>query len=147
MSTSLLLALLETQVDDEPDYSNEYNQWVRGDPSIKDRMLDALYDVLQSAISMRMAAGGALGTLLARTLSNDDKEGLADAKLKLRSELRYELIKRFNALKAQHPSGPSSSARRPQSSPVYPGSPSTSRPGDEALHNLLDLILQGLRKL
>jgi hypothetical protein len=149
MSTSLLLALLETQGNEEPDYSKEYDQWARGDPDRKKLMLDALYEVLQSTINMRMSASGALGTVLARALSNDRREGLADAKLNLRGELRYELIKRFNALKEQYPLGPSSGGRGvPQRRP-YPdqGGLSATPLVDEALHQLLDIILQGIRKL
>ena len=144
MSTSLLLALLETHGNEEPDYSGEYVQWARGDPNRKRLMLDHLYDVLQSTTVMEMPASGALGTVLARTLSDEQKDGLAEAKLLLRAALRYEMVKRFNALKEQYPQDIYSNIRSTSPGGTRPSVRSTS-PGDEILHQLLELILQRIR--
>jgi hypothetical protein len=145
MSTSLLLALLETHGNEEPDYSGEYQQWARGDPNRKRLMLDQLYDVLRATTVMGMPASNALGTVLARTLSNEPKEGLAEAKLVLRAELKYEMVKRFRVLKEQYPAEPYSNRLHMPSGSIYPNSPSMS-PGNEVFHQLLELILQRLQK-
>jgi hypothetical protein len=144
MSTSLLLALLETHGNQEPDYSGEYVQWARGDPNRKRLMLNQLYDVLQSTTVMGMPASNALGTVLARTLSDDPREGLAEAKLVLRATLKYELVKRFNALKEQYPVGSYLGARSTSQVGSYP-SDRSSQPLGDVLYQLLELILQRMR--
>jgi hypothetical protein len=110
MSTSLLLALLETHKGDEgPDRSADYRAWIGsewngqeytgGVGERRELMMRELYDVLQEAI-IRAISGPAsvpLGTVLARTLT-DETTGLREAAARLRAILRPELVRRLDRL-------------------------------------------------
>jgi hypothetical protein len=120
MSTSLLLALLEAHEPNEPDRSRDYYNWIRaqwdgtkwnyGSSERRDLMLRELYEVLRSTININMtlpyetmpAESGALGTVLARTLTDDQRPGLPAAAKRLRAALKRELLKRLDALIANH---------------------------------------------
>jgi hypothetical protein len=112
MANSLLLGLLETQEANEPDRIHDYldwigaqwdgKEWTNGSPERQDLMLRELYDALQSIIAMKKRPSGDLGTVLAKTLTDDPGPGLSQAARRLRAELRSELLRRFDALIATH---------------------------------------------
>jgi len=144
MSTSLLLALLASHGKDEEDYSGEYERLVAKAPRIRELMMEELYKELQSTLVQETTASDVLGTLLARTLSDDSGAGLAQAKSTLRATLKFRMDRRFRALKDQYFTGspPGQSATRPKA--LYPG-PLSTPPIDEVLHQLLEIIIQRMR--
>ena len=115
MSISLLLALLEAHGDTEADRSRDYykfieatwdgTRWAGGNPDKKELVLAELYTALQEAIGMAVPGSGALGTVLARTLTDDPRGGLPEAAARLRAALKQLLLARFDVLLAPYPSG------------------------------------------
>jgi hypothetical protein len=113
MSTSLLLALLETIEPDEADLTADYYHWIgatwdgeawtNGQEDRKELVMRTLYDTLSSYTNSARSRGytnprlatqqppqGKLGTVLARTLTGNN-EGLEEHARTLRREMRDTL--------------------------------------------------------
>lgn len=136
MSVSLLLALLETQEDNEPDYTRDYytwigakwdgQRWINGNEEKREVVLRLLYDVLRSAINVgmpqsvagpqqqnvQMPQSVALGTVLARAISEDEilslQTDVKQQRTDLRAQLRAEMIRHLHALMSPPPAPPPS---------------------------------------